>query len=108
MYESSAGVYGSSGSQFFRTTTGIQSRPDIKVGHDLLNQFGVAGIILNFTLNIESKEGKEIPESSKLEFSEKLSANNFSSSTAENNTSETLNRAGIANFPSLRTLLAIH
>ena len=56
---------------------------------------------------IERKPGKEIPESSKLEFLEKFSANNFALSDAEDNTSGPLNRGGIADLPLLRTLLAI-
>ena len=46
-------------------------------------------------------------ESSRLEFSEKFSANNFALSDAEDNTSGPLNRGGIADLPLLRTLLAI-
>ena len=51
--------------------------------------------------------GKEIPESSRLEFLEKFLANNFALSDAEDNTSGPLNRGGIADLPLLRTLLAI-
>ena len=51
--------------------------------------------------------GKEIPESSRLEFLEKFSANNFALSDAEDNTSGPLNRGGIADLSLLRTLLAI-
>ena len=51
--------------------------------------------------------GKEIPESSRLEFLEKFPANNFALSDAEDNTSGPLNRGGIADLPLLRTLLAI-
>ena len=46
--------------------------------------------------------------SSKLEFQEKFSANNFVLSDAEDNTSRPLNRGGIADLLLLRTLLAIH
>ena len=49
----------------------------------------------------------EIPESSRLEFLEKFSANNFALSDAEDNTSRLLNRGDIADLPLLRTLLAI-
>ena len=49
------------------------------------------------------KTGKEIPESSRLEFLE----NNFALSDAEDNTSEPWNRGGIADLTFLRTLLAI-
>ena len=51
--------------------------------------------------------GKEIPESSELEFLKKFSANNFGLSDAEDNTSGPLNRGGIADLHLLRTLLAI-
>ena len=47
------------------------------------------------------------PESSRLEFLEKFSANNFALSDAEDNTSRLFNREGIADLPLLRTLLAI-
>ena len=65
-------------------------------------------ILCSFRLVLEEKTGKEIPESSRLEFLEKFSANNFALSDAEDNTSRPLNRGGIADLPLLRTLLAIH
>ena len=55
----------------------------------------------------KGKTGKAIPESSILEFLEKLLSNNFASSDGENNTSGPLNRGGIVDLPLLRTLLAI-
>ena len=63
--------------------------------------------ICSFKLVIEGKTGKEIPESSRLEFLQKFSANNFVFSDAEDNTSGPLNRGGIADLALLRTLLAI-
>ena len=69
---------------------------------------GVTEIFCQFRLVLERKTGKEIPESSRLEFFEKFSANNFALSDAEDNTSRPLNRGGIADLPLLRTLLAIH
>ena len=63
--------------------------------------------ICSFKLVLEGKTGKGIPESSRLEFLEKFSANNFALSDAEDNTSGPLNRGGIADLPLLRTLLAI-
>ena len=58
--------------------------------------------------NISRREtGKEIPESSRLEFLENFSANNFALSDAEDNTSRPLNNGGIADLLLLRTLLAI-
>ena len=69
---------------------------------------GVTEILRSFKLVLEGKTGKEIPDSSRLEFLEKFSANNFALSDAEDNTSGPLNRGGIADLPLLRTLLAIH
>ena len=65
--------------------------------------------IYSFKLVLEGKTGKEIPESSRLEFLEKVLANNFSLSDAdaEDNTSGLLNGGGIADLPLLRTLLPI-
>ena len=65
---------------------------------------GVTEILYSFNLVLEGKTGKEIPESSRLEFL----ANNFALSDAEDNTSEPLNRGGIADLPLLKILLAIH
>ena len=72
-----------------------------------LTILGVTEILCSFRLVLEGKTGKEIPESSRLEFSEKFSANNFTLSDADDNTSGSLNRGGIADLPLLRTLLAI-
>ena len=63
--------------------------------------------LCSFKLVLEGKTGKEIPETSRLEFLEKFSANNFPLSDAEDNTSRPLNKGGIADLPMLRTLLAI-
>ena len=62
----------------------------------------------NFRLVVEGKTGREIPKLSRLEFLEKVPANKFALSEAEDSTSGSLNRRGIANLPLLRTLLAIH
>ena len=64
-------------------------------------------IVRSFRLVLDGKTGKEIPESSRLVFLKKFLANNFALSDAEENTSSPLNRGGIADLPSLRTLLAI-
>ena len=64
-------------------------------------------ILCSFKLVLEGKTGKETPKSSRLEFNEKFSANNFALSDAEENTSGPMNRGGIADLPLLRTLLAI-
>ena len=101
-------MYESSGSQFFRTTTGIQSGPDAfdksRFIMTFLTILGVTEILCSFKLVLEGKTGKEIPESSRLEFL-KFSASN--AEDAEDNTAGPLNRGGIADLPLLRTLLAI-
>ena len=104
-------MYESSGSQFFRTTTGITSRPDAFEKSWFVMTFlaimGVAEILCNFKLILEGKTGKEIPESSRLEFLEKFLANNFALPDAKDNTYGLLNRGGVPGLPLLRTLLAI-
>ena len=72
-----------------------------------LTIFKVTEILCSFKFVLEGKTGKEIHESSRLEFLEKLSANNFASSDAEDNTFGPLNRGGITDLPLLRTLLVI-
>ena len=69
--------------------------------------FEVTEILYSFRLVLEGKTGKEIPESSRLEFLEKFLANNFALSDAEGNTSGPLKRGGIADLLLLRALLAI-
>ena len=100
-----------SGSQFFRTTTGIQSGPYVfdesRFVMTFLTILGVMEILCTFRLVLEGKTGKEIPELSRFEFFEKFIANNFALSDAEDNTSSPLNRRGIADSPLFRTLLAI-
>ena len=58
-------------------------------------------------LVLEEKIGKEISESSRLEFLGKSLANNLPLSDAEYNTSGLLKRGGMADLPLLRTLSAI-
>ena len=105
-------MYESSDSQLFRTPTGIQSGPDASDESRFIMTFltilRVTEILCSFRLVLKGKTGKEIPESSRLEFLEKFLANNFALSEAEDNTSGLLNRGGIADLPLLRTLLAIH
>ena len=78
-----------------------------EISMTFLTIFGVTEIFCCFKLVLVGKTGKEIPESSRLEFLEKFSANNFTLSNVEDNTSGPLNRGGIADLPLLRTLLAI-
>ena len=65
---------------------------------------GITEILCSLRLVLEGKVGKEIPESSRLEFLEKCFTNNFASSDAEDKTSWPLNIGGIL---LLGTLLAI-
>ena len=67
---------------------------------------GVIEILCSFRLAIEGKAGKEVPQSSRLEFLEKFLGKNFVLSEAEDNTCGPFNRGGIADLPLLRTLLA--
>ena len=68
---------------------------------------GVTEALCSFRLVLEGKTGKEISESSRLEFLEKSLANKFALTGAKDNTSRFLNRRGIADLPFLRTILAI-
>ena len=72
-----------------------------------LTILGDTEILCSFKLVLEGKTGKEIPESSRLEFLEKVSANKFALSYAEDNTPRPLNKGGLADLPLLRTLLPI-
>ena len=64
----------------------------------------VSEILCSIRLVLEGKLDREIRESSRLEFLEKLLANNFALSDTKDNTSGLLNRGGIADLPLLRTL----
>ena len=63
--------------------------------------------IMKFRITSGRETGKKTSESSGLGFLEKFLANNFALSDAQDNTSEPLNRRGIADLPLLRTLLTI-
>ena len=58
----------------------------------------VTEILFSFRLVSEGKTGKEIPESSRLEFLEKFLVNNFALWDAEDNNSRPLNRGGIVDL----------
>ena len=104
-------MYESSGSQFFRTTIGVQSRSDVfdesRFVVTFLTILGLMKILCSVRLVLEKKTGKVILKSSKLELLEKLLANNFALSDTEDNTSGPLNTGGIAALTLLRTLLRI-
>ena len=79
--KSSANMCESSGAQFFKTTTGIQSGPDAfdesRFVISFLTIVGVTEILCSFRLVLEGETGKGIPVSSRLEFLEKFLANYF-------------------------------
>ena len=62
--KSSASMHESSGSQFFRTTTGIKSGPDAfdesRFNMTFLTILGVIELLCSFRLVLEGKTGKEI------------------------------------------------
>ena len=91
-------MYESSSSQFFRTTNGIKWGPGAFDKSKLVMTFsiilGVTEILCSFGLVLEGKIGKEISESSRLEF--EVFSNNFAVSDVEDNTYEPLNWEGIA------------
>ena len=91
--------------------TGIQSGTDAFDESIFIMTFltilGVIEILCSIRLVLEGKTGKEIPESSRLEFLKKFLANNFALSDAQDNNSRPLNRGGVADLPLLITLLAI-
>ena len=79
--KTSASFYEILGSQFFRTTTEIQSALDAfdesRFVIIFLTIVGVAEILCSLALVLEEKIGKEILKSLRLEFWEKFLANNF-------------------------------
>ena len=74
--KSSASRYESSNSQFFTATTGIQSGPDAfdksRLVVTFLTNLRFTEILCSFRLVLEGETGKEIPESWRLEFPDKI------------------------------------
>ena len=106
-----ATMFGSSGSQFFIPTTGIQLGPKkfdkSRLIITFLTNLGVTDKLCSFRLVLEGKIGQEVPNPSRLEFLEKFLANNFTLSDAEDNHSESFNRECITDLSLLKTLLVI-
>ena len=100
----SASIYEGSSSHFFRTTTGLQSGPDIfdelRFAMTFLTILGVKEILYSLKIVLEVKVGKGMLKSSRLEFLEKFLANNFVLSDAEDNTFEPLNRGNSVHWGS--------
>ena len=84
-------MYESSGSQFFRTTTGIQSGPNV------FNHLGSYGNIMQI----------QICSRLVFQFLEKFLANKFTLSDAEDNSSGLLNRGSITDLRLMRTLFTV-
>ena len=65
----------------YRTTTGIQSGEGdfdkSSFNMTFLTILGIIEVLCSFTLVLEGKTGKVIPEASRLEFLEKFLAKNF-------------------------------
>ena len=84
-------MYESSGSQFLRTTTGIQSGPDAidesRFVMTFLTILGVMEILCSFRLVLNRKQVRRYHSHIKIRFLEKFLANNFALSDAEGNTS---------------------
>ena len=70
-----------------------------------LTILGVTEKLCSFRLVLEEKTGKEIHQSSRSEFLEKLLGNNFVLKDAVDNTSRPSNRGGITDLPLLRKFL---
>ena len=102
----SASIDESSGSNFFRNTTG-KNQDQTPLTHQgwfwLLNQFGS---YVNW-LVLEGQAGKGKTESPRFEFSEKFFANSSALTEIEENTSGLLNWTRIADLSLWRTLLTI-
>ena len=84
--------------QLFETTTGIQSGTDaFDESRFVITFLTVLGVmeIYSFRKVLEEKTGKEILESSRLEYLENFLSNNFALSDAEDNTFGALNRGGM-------------
>ena len=72
-----------------------------------LTILGVREILCSFSLVLERKTGKEILESSRLDFLKKILAKIFALSDAEDNIFGLLNRGDKADLPLLRRPLTI-
>ena len=72
-----------------------------------LTILGVMEILCISRLVLQGEIGKQIPESSRLDFLEKFFGNNFALSNAEDNTTWPLTRGDVADLPLLKTLLAM-
>ena len=72
-----------------------------------LTILGVMEILCISRLVLQGEIGKQISESSRLDFLEKFFGNNFALSNAEDNTTWPLTRGDVADLPLLKTLLAM-
>ena len=90
---------------------GIQSRPDALDKSRLIMTFStnqrVTGILCSLRFYLAGIAGKEMAESSRFNFLERLSAITFNLSVAKGNTSGSLNKEGVADLHLLTTLLSL-
>ena len=74
-------MYEDPGSHFLKTNTGIESGADTvdesRLAMTFLTNLGITRMLCFIRLYLKEKAGKEIPESSRLEFLERFSANNL-------------------------------
>ena len=100
----------SSGWQFFKTTTRIQSGTDdfdkSRLAMIFLTILGVTEILCDIRLVLKEKTGKEVPESSRLEFLEIFSASNFALSDQKTTPPDDWIEE-VYDLPLLQTLLVI-
>ena len=87
-------MYDSLSSQFFRNSTDRQSGQDMfeesKLGINIFTYLGVTRILYSFRLILEGRAEEEGPDSSILEFWERISANNRILSATKDGTSRTI------------------
>ena len=81
----SANMYETSALQFFKTTKSELDAIQESISITILTILGITGIWSSFRLVLDEEAGKEIHESSILDFSDMISANNFALLDAEDN-----------------------
>ena len=96
IFQSFASIYEISDSKLFRPTVGIHSGTEVFDESSFITNviliLRVTEILYSYRLVLEGKKVKETPESSRLEFLEKFSANSFPLLDSADSTSGPLNR----------------
>ena len=108
MLKTSASIYESSGFQFFRTTTGIQSGSNAfgksKLVAIFLANTRLTTILCSFRLFLEGKSGKQVPELSRWSSLKWFQKKDLPYQMINTEPQVTLKRGGMADLPLLRTL----